>query len=43
VTDAGIAALARLPRLRKLVVDGSPAVTRAAFAACAPAVDVTLA
>jgi hypothetical protein len=38
VTDLGVAALARLPRLKELSIDSSPRVTRAAFAAFGPQV-----
>jgi hypothetical protein len=43
VTNDGVAALARLPRLAKLAIEGSPRVTRAAFAEFAPRVDVRFA
>jgi hypothetical protein len=40
ITDAGIAALARLPRLRNISVSGSPNVTRAGMTVFSPTVRV---
>ena len=41
ITNAGVAALVPLPRLRRLSVDGSPRVTRTGFPAFSPTVQVT--
>jgi hypothetical protein len=42
ITDAGVAALSALPRLRRLTVEGSPSVSRAIGAQFAPTVRVTI-
>lgn len=40
VTDAGLSALAKLPRLRRFTVTGAPRVTRVGLAAFPPAVRI---